>query len=266
MSHASFSSRTCGGGTLSWWVDETLFPPRHHRPRSRATGPSTPFGSCSLASWSCLRRLAFSRGSSAFSACGELLLPRLAVQVVHLERIVHEIEQLPLILLPEVDQLVRRACGRRSARACCDRPGRGSSGSTSTCASRPASGRAAPARRLRPCMSADAGRPGGVEERRREVDVERHRVAPRARLDRRRPADEERHAQRLLVHEPLVEQAVVAEEEALVAGVDDDRVAARGRPCRGSRARGRRCRPPTARWRGSPACSAGTSSGRALRR
>ena len=43
-------------------------------------------------------------------------------------------------------------------------------------------------------------------------------------LDAGRPADEERHPQRLLVHEPLVEQAVVAEEEALVAGVDDDRV------------------------------------------
>ena len=45
-------------------------------------------------------------------------------------------------------------------------------------------------------------------------------------LDRRRPADEERHAERLLVHEALVVQAVVAEEEALVAGVDHDRVAA----------------------------------------
>ena len=47
-------------------------------------------------------------------------------------------------------------------------------------------------------------------------------VVPR--LDGRRPADEERHAQRLLVHEALVEHAVVAEKEALIARVDDDGV------------------------------------------
>ena len=41
---------------------------------------------------------------------------------------------------------------------------------------------------------------------------------------RRRPADEERHPDRLLVHEALVEEAVVAEEEPLVARVHDDRV------------------------------------------
>jgi len=37
----------------------------------------------------------------------ELLLARLPIDAVHLERIVHEVVQLPLILLPEVDQLVR---------------------------------------------------------------------------------------------------------------------------------------------------------------
>ena len=39
-----------------------------------------------------------------------------------------------------------------------------------------------------------------------------------------RPADQERHAQRFLVHEALVEHAVVAEEESLVARVDHDGV------------------------------------------
>ena len=88
----------------------------------------------------------------------------------------------------------------------------------------------------------------------------------RARLDARRPADEKRHPDRLLVHEPLVEQAVVAEEESLVARVDDDRVSGEPGLVEDTRAPCRRCRPPTAPWRGSPACSAGTSSARAPRR
>ena len=57
-----------------------------------------------------------------------------------------------------------------------------------------------------------------------EVHVQDHVVVDRPRPDAARPADEERHAQRFLVHEALVEPAVVAEEEALVRGVDDDGV------------------------------------------
>ena len=45
-----------------------------------------------------------------------------------------------------------------------------------------------------------------------------------------RPADEERHPERLLVHEPLVVEAVLAEEAALVGGVDHDRLAGQSRP------------------------------------
>src|SRR6266568_682023 len=37
----------------------------------------------------------------------QIVLARLAVQVVELRRVAHEIEQLPLVLPPEVDQLVR---------------------------------------------------------------------------------------------------------------------------------------------------------------
>ena len=113
-------------------------------------------------------------------------------------------------------------------------------------------------------MSAGTGEPRDVEKRRREVDVERHRVAVRARLDRRRPADQERHAQRLLVHEPLVEQAVVAEEESLVARVDRRSCSWRDR----SSSRNVEQAADVVvhrldRRRGSPACSAGTSSGQA---
>ena len=65
---------------------------------------------------------------------------------------------------------------------------------------------------------------GGVQQHRREVHVEDHLVVHRARLDAAGPADDERHPQRFLIHEALVEPVVVAEVEALVGGVDDDGV------------------------------------------
>ena len=65
---------------------------------------------------------------------------------------------------------------------------------------------------------------GVLEQGGREVDVEDHVVVDRAGCDGLRVADEQRHAQRLLVHEALVIPAVVAEKEALVGGIDDDGV------------------------------------------
>ena len=41
-----------------------------------------------------------------FQGRGQFLLAGLAVQIVKLERIVHQIEQLPLLLLPEIDQFL----------------------------------------------------------------------------------------------------------------------------------------------------------------
>ena len=69
-----------------------------HFPRSRLTGPSTALGSCSLA---------FEPREFLFQRCGQRVLSGLAVQVVELVRVLYQVEQLPLILFPEVDQLVR---------------------------------------------------------------------------------------------------------------------------------------------------------------
>ena len=51
----------------------------------------------------------------------------------------------------------------------------------------------------------------------------------RARLDLLRIPDQQRHVQRLLVHPALVEPAVLAQIEALVGGVDHDRVVGQAR-------------------------------------
>ena len=66
--------------------------------------------------------------------------------------------------------------------------------------------------------------PRVIEKGLREVDVEDHVGVDGARPHRARVAHDERHAQRLLVHEALVVPAVVAEKEPLVGGVDDDGV------------------------------------------
>src|SRR3546814_4718897 len=58
-------------------------------------------------------------------------------------------------------------------------------------------------------------------EGRREVDVRCDRLRL-ARPKARRIANQERHLQRFLVDEPLVEPAMLAEKEALIRGVDDD--------------------------------------------
>src|SRR6185369_2871702 len=50
--------------------------------------------------------LAFETGELRLQRVRERLLSLLTVQIVQLERIVHEVIQFPLILLPEVDQLV----------------------------------------------------------------------------------------------------------------------------------------------------------------
>ena len=116
-------------------------------------------------------------------------------------------------------------------------------------------------------MSAGTGTPAGVQKRRREVDVQRHRVdcgCPRLIAAGHRI--EKRHPQRFLVHEPLVEQPVIAEKEPLIAGVDDDGVLRETLRHRGNRAAGRRCRRPIGPSPGSPACSADISSAPAPRR
>ena len=64
---------------------------------------------------------------------------------------------------------------------------------------------------------------GQVEERRREVDVGHERTGSDA-LSDARPAGDQGNPQSRLVHEPLVEEAEVAEIPAVVAGVDHDRV------------------------------------------
>src|SRR3972149_6472933 len=62
-------------------------------------------------------------------------------------------------------------------------------------------------------------------ERRREVHVERQAFRAGGGTHERRPAHEQGYSQALFVHEALVVEAVVAEEEPLVGRVDDDRVA-----------------------------------------
>jgi hypothetical protein len=66
--------------------------------------------------------------------------------------------------------------------------------------------------------------PGEVEQGLRDVDVRDERLRAPAGGDAGGIAEHERHPQRLLVHEPLVEPAVLAEVEALVGRVDRDRV------------------------------------------
>jgi hypothetical protein len=59
-----------------------------------------------------------------------------------------------------------------------------------------------------------------VKERSREAHVADHRLAASSGGDLRGPPDDQRHAEGLLVHQALVEPALVSEEEALVRGVD----------------------------------------------
>ena len=65
---------------------------------------------------------------------------------------------------------------------------------------------------------------GVVQEHRREIDIQRDVAIHAAGRDRSRVSHDERHTQRFLVHQALVEPAVIAEIEALIAGVDHDRV------------------------------------------
>ena len=65
-----------------------------------------------------------------------------------------------------------------------------------------------------------------VQEGLCEVDVLYQVLVDGARLDLARPARHQRCAERLLVHEALVEPAVLAHVEALVGGVHDDGVVA----------------------------------------
>ena len=74
------------------------------------------------------------------------------------------------------------------------------------------------------------------------------------------PADEQRRAERLFVHPPLVVPAVLAEIPALVGRVDDDGVLRQARSRRDSRARGRRFHRPHRRSAGSPSRTADSST------
>jgi len=66
--------------------------------------------------------------------------------------------------------------------------------------------------------------PGHVRERRGQVDVHGQHPGADARRNGFRVAHQQRRALALLVHETLVEPPVLAQEKALVGGVDDDRV------------------------------------------
>ncbi len=65
---------------------------------------------------------------------------------------------------------------------------------------------------------------GVIEKRRREVDIGDDRVIHAAGFDLSRVSQQQWHSNTLLVHESLVEPAVIAEKEAVVRGVDDDGV------------------------------------------
>src|SRR5438046_6725969 len=91
---AWIGSKRRAGSSLSWVAAEN---------RDRSVDPI----------WQLLVRqlilvvhLALEAHQLGFEHGGHRLVPRLPVEIVQLLRIVHEIEQLPLILLPEVDQLV----------------------------------------------------------------------------------------------------------------------------------------------------------------
>ena len=64
--------------------------------------------------------------------------------------------------------------------------------------------------------------PAELQHRGRIVDVHHPVLARRAGLHFAGITDHPRHAQRLLIHKPLVEPAVIAQEEAMVSGKDDD--------------------------------------------
>src|SRR5699024_4479604 len=65
---------------------------------------------------------------------------------------------------------------------------------------------------------------GRIEDRAGEIHIGDQLLHRRARVDAARIADQQRHPHRLLVDESLVEPAVVAEEEALVGAVHQQRV------------------------------------------
>ena len=65
---------------------------------------------------------------------------------------------------------------------------------------------------------------GQIQKCRSEVAVDPNRIGDAAGPDPCRPAHQERHAQRLFIHEPLVVHSVLAQEKALVARVDHHRV------------------------------------------
>ena len=68
------------------------------------------------------------------------------------------------------------------------------------------------------------GRAGRFEQRGRDVDVERHPLGPAVAGEHVRAMRQHGHADRRLVHAALVDQAVVAQQEAVVAHVDHQRV------------------------------------------
>ena len=93
-------------GTVSERMPGELRATEHYFPRSLATGPSTPFGNCSSASWSVSRTSRFSATSLRFKLAISSSAAGWPYRLWQLVGIVHEIEQLPLILVPEIDQFV----------------------------------------------------------------------------------------------------------------------------------------------------------------
>ena len=86
-----------------------------------------------------------------------------------------------------------------------------------------------PSREQRPSRAALHGRGDlrdacQVEDRGRQIDVEHHLVHDLRIADRLRIANEHRDADALLPRRALVDRGVLAQQEAVVAGEDDDRV------------------------------------------
>ena len=78
--------------------------------------------------------------------------------------------------------------------------------------------------RLTPCMSLGTGAPAVSRNVGAKSRFSTMSLLTVPGLVAAGPADKQRRAQALFVHEPLVVPAMVAEEEALIGGVDDDGV------------------------------------------
>ena len=80
------------------------------------------------------------------------------------------------------------------------------------------------ARKLRPCVSVGRRSARIVEEQWSEIYIQDEIGVHRPRPNLTWITHEKRHPQRLFVHQPLIEESVVAKKEPLVRRIDHDRV------------------------------------------